>query len=239
MKRTPPASKARYVHTTPHFKSTNDQNDGLGHNRSQYPYQELVLGCAAHPPVVKNQPLWNAVPVTLPDLANPYWRAPMDLQKFSYPYTQMDIPTPKPQHNDPTPKPDAALRAAVLGSPNIAVDRVIALVTYRPGQSSTPAEIRISNNGTGIAPWRVKSDKPWIKVSQQAGVAVGADLPCQPGSPCERTTTLKISVDATKLLGSDAALVHIQSLGVNGKVADVAVFVRVTVAIGIPGTTRN
>ncbi len=219
--------------------SCGPQNDGLGHNRSNYPYQELVLGCAAHPPVVQGQPLWKAVPVSLPDLNNAYWRSPLDLQKFRYPYSQMDIPTPKPQHQDPTNQPNASLRAQVLGDPVISVDRNIALVTVRPGQSATGTELRITNTGTGIAPWRVSSNKPWIKVSQQAGVAVGPDLPCSSGSPCERSTVLKVTVDPTKVLGSDAAVLHIQGLGPGGKSADVAVFVRVTVAIGIPGTTRN
>ncbi len=219
--------------------SCGPQNDGLGHNRSMYPYQELVIGCASNPPVVQGRPLWKPAPITLPDLNNPYWRSPLDLQKFQYPYTQMDMPTPKPQHEDPTPKPDPALRAAIIGNPVITVDRNIALVTVRPGQSATPTDIRISNTGTGIAPWRVSSSRSWIKVSQQAGVAVGADLACASASPCERATVLKISVDPTKVLGSDAALVRIQGLGPNGKSADVAIFVRITVAIGIPGTTRN
>jgi hypothetical protein len=219
--------------------SCGPQNDGLGHNRSNYPYQEIVLGCASHPPVVQGQPLWKAQPVSLPDLNNPYWRSPLDLQKFQYPYSQMDIPTPKPQHNDSTPKPDANMRAQVLGSPSLGVDRVIALVTVRPGQSATPTQIRISNTGTGIAPWRISSNKSWIKVSQQAGVAVGSDMPCSSGSPCDRSTVLTISADPTKVLGSDAALLHIQGLGPGGRSADVAVFVKVTVAIGIPGTTRN
>lgn len=219
--------------------SCGPQNDGFGHNRSLYPYQEIVLGCAAHPPIVQGQPLWKAQPVSLPDLNNPYWRSPLDLQKFQYPYSQMDIPTPKPQHTDDTPKPSSSLRAQVLGSPVLAVDRGIVLVTIRPGQSATPTQVRISNSGTGIAPWRVSSNKSWIKVSQQAGVAVGTDMACTPGSPCQRDTTLTISVDPTKVLGSDAAVVHIQGLGPGGKSADVAVFVRITVAIGIPGTTRN
>ena len=31
---------------------------------------------------VQGQPLWQAVAVTLPDLNNPYWRAPLDLENF-------------------------------------------------------------------------------------------------------------------------------------------------------------
>lgn len=270
--------------------SCGPQNDGLGHDRSRYPYQELVYGCAAHPPMVKTAglvaastnpdlaaaavsptpaatqsagataasshptpaakplapstnaltlPLWQPMDATLPDLNNPYWRAPLDLQNFQYPYNKMDIPTPKPQHADPTARPSSAMLAQVLGAPKIAVDRPIVLVNVRPNQSATPAEVRISNTGTGIIPWRVSSNKAWIRVSNQAGVAVGSDLPCQPTSPCERTAVLKISVDPSQVLGSDAAVVHVQGLGPGGSGADIAVFVRVNVAVGVPGTTRN
>jgi hypothetical protein len=272
--------------------SCGPQTDGLGHDRSRYPYQELVYGCAANPPLVKTsgvaasgfdpgpdaalptatgttsatpnaagsptpgsastppavkpqsaaggmQPLWQPMPATLPDLNNPYWRSPLDLGNFQFPYTKMDIPTPKPQHTDPTARPPDLLRAVVLGSPQLAVDRPIVLVNVRPGQSATPADVTISNPGTGLIPWRVTSNKSWIKVSNQAGVAVGSDLACQPGSPCLRTATLEISVDPTKILGSDAAVVHIQGLGPAAASADIAVFIRINVAIGIPGTTSN
>ncbi|HWC29760.1 MAG TPA: hypothetical protein VG845_06735, partial [Dehalococcoidia bacterium] len=34
--------------------------DGLGHNRANYPYQEIVYGCVTRPPVVEGQRLWQA-----------------------------------------------------------------------------------------------------------------------------------------------------------------------------------
>jgi hypothetical protein len=214
-------------------------NDGLSHNRSLHPYQELVYGCMAHPPKVKGRELWEPLDATLPDLQNPYWRAPLDLSKFQAPYTQMDMPTPKPAHKDGTSRPSSSDREAVLGNPKLSVDKAIVLVNVRPGQSATPAELLISNEGTGIVPWRVSTNKSWVTFSQLAGVAVGKDLTCLPDSPCERTAELRISVDARKIVGSDAAVVHIQGLGVNGKTVDVAVFIRVNVAIGIPGTSKN
>jgi hypothetical protein len=214
-------------------------NDGLGHNRSMYPYQELVYGCAANPPVVQGHQLWTPMPATLPDLNNPYWRAPLDLANFQYPYAKMDLPTPKPLHQDPTPKPNPLLRLAVLGQPKLSVDRPILLVNVRPGESATPAEVRISNTGTGIVPWRVSANKSWVTFSLQAGVAVGSDLRCLPASPCDRTAVLQISVDPNRVLGSDTAVVHIQGLGIGGGSQDIAVFVKANVAIGIPGTAKN
>lgn len=213
--------------------------DGFGHNRSLYPYQELVYGCAAHPPIVNGQPLWNPLPATLPDLNNPYWRTPLDLKNFQAPYTNMDIPTPKPQHTDPTPQPPQSERLAVLGAPRLSVDRPMVLVTVRPGESATPAQVHISNVGTGIAPWKVTASKPWVTTSLQAGVAVGSDLPCDPGSPCDRTAELDISVDPMQILGSDSAWVHITGLIPGTGTQDIAVIVRANVAIGIPGTTKN
>lgn len=214
-------------------------SDGLGHNRSLYPYQEIVYGCMAHPPVVKGSPLWEPLEATLPDLNNPYWRAPLELQNFQYPYDRMDIPTPKPLHKDPTKKPASNERAAVLGKPSLTVDRPIVLVNVRPGKSATPAEVRISNAGTGIVPWRVSANKSWVTVSQQAGVAVGDELPCDRASPCDRTAVLKLSVDPKRIVGSDAAVVKIEGLGEGGGTQEVALFIRVNVAIGIPGTARN
>ncbi len=219
--------------------SCGPSTDGLGHNRSQYPYQELVFGCMAHPPTVAGQLLWKPLEVSLPDLNNPYWRTPLNLANFSAPFTNMDIPTPKPSHTDTTPKPPDWVRPLVLGAPRLSVDRPILLVNVRPGQSATPAEVRISNTGTGIVPWKVSSNKSWVTVSLQAGVAVGSDLPCLSDSPCERTAVLKISADPKKVLGSDAAVVKIQGLGIGAGSAEVAVFIKINVAIGVPGTTKN
>lgn len=214
-------------------------SDGLSHNRSLHPYQELVYGCMAHPPEVKGEPLWDAIDATLPDLNNPYWRAPLELKNFQYPYTAMDIPTPKPAHEDPTPKPKSGAREDVLGEPELVVDRPILLVNARPGQSATPAELRISNKGSGIGVWRVTASEPWVTVSNIAGVAIGDDLKCLDKSPCERTAVLTVSVDPRKIKGSDTAVLRIKGLGEAGETYEVAVFVRVNVAIGIPGTTRN
>jgi hypothetical protein len=119
------------------------------------------------------------------------------------------------------------------------IDKPLVLVNVRPGESATPGEIRISNTGSGIVAWRVTANKPWVTVSQLAGIAVGENLPCRSQSPCERSATLRISVDPKRVLGSDAAVVTIRGIGHGGRTQEIAVFVRANVAIGIPGTTRN
>jgi hypothetical protein len=192
-----------------------------------------------HPPQVQGRDLWEPLDASLPDLNNPYWRAPLDLANFRYPYAAMDMPTAQPSHEDATPKPTLVHRFAVLGIPNMVVQQPIVVVNVRPGESATPAEVRISNSGSGIVAWRVTANKPWVTVSQVAGIAVGDNLPCLPSSPCDRAATLQISVDPDRVLGSDAAVVTIRGIGHGGRIHDVAVFVRANVAIGIPGTTRN
>jgi hypothetical protein len=86
--------------------------------------------------------------------------------------------------------------------------------------------ITISNTGTGIASWRASADKPWITLTDQAGIAAGPDLACQPSSPCDRNATLGISIDPTKLLSNDAATVTIRGIGPNPVTYTVPVFVR-------------
>jgi hypothetical protein len=67
-------------------------SDGFNHNRSQFPYQELVLGCVRHPPVVDGVDLWSPIAVTLPASVPPF-------DGFG---DGMNIPTPQPTHTDPT-----------------------------------------------------------------------------------------------------------------------------------------
>src|SRR3990170_3890086 len=75
--------------------SCGPSDDGLGHNRGNYPYTELVFGCASHPPQVNGDELWAPQPIDLPDLNDPRWSGPLALSNFVYPYENMDIPTPR------------------------------------------------------------------------------------------------------------------------------------------------
>jgi hypothetical protein len=109
----------------------------------------------------------------------------------------------------------------------------------RPGESATPADVRISNAGTGVLSWRATANKSWVSFSSDAGVALGNDLKCIKNASCDRTADLRISVDPRKVLGSEAAVVRIRALGVDGSTQEIALFIKVNVALGVPGTTKN
>jgi hypothetical protein len=50
---------------------------------------------------------------------------------------------------------------------------------------------------------------------------------------------MKISIDPSKIIGADAAVVRIAGLGLGAASQDIAVFTKVNVAIGVPATTKN
>jgi hypothetical protein len=219
--------------------SCGGSGDGKGHNRANYPYQELVFGCAANPPVVEGRPLWQGVPLTLPDLGNPAWREPLRLANFVFPYANMDIPTPQPFHLDPSPAPDVRLRDRVLGSPQMKVSKSEIKIGVSPGSGSTVETINIDNTGTGVLAWYAVATEPWLIVKPYAGAAVGLELPCAPDVSCDRTGRLEVSVDANRVPpGRRTAAVRIQALGTNQSFV-VSVEVSQVIRVGVPGITRN
>ncbi len=192
--------------------------DGKGHNRSNYPYQELVFGCAANPPVVDGKQLWAGQQISLPDLNNPIWRNALSMQNFVYPYAKMDIPTPPPFHLDTTPQPDASRRAQILGSPQMQLSKTDVRVGFAPGATggSTSETVDIANVGSGVLSWYATASVPWLTISPYTGVAVGGDLPCNPTNPCDRLGHMEVSVDSTKApAGNQTATIQVKALGSN------------------------
>jgi hypothetical protein len=213
--------------------------DGKGHNRGNYPYQELVFGCASSPPIVEGRPLWQALPLTLPDLNDPRWREPLRLENFVFPYTRMDIPTPQPFHVDQTAQPDPSVRQRVLGAPRLAVSKTTLKVGFAPGSGSTTDTFEIQNTGTGILAWYAVSPEPWVIIKPYAGAALGPDLPCDPNAPCARTARLEVSVDATRApTGKRTVPIRVRVLGTPQETV-VNVEVSIIVRIGAPGVTKN
>lgn len=165
--------------------------DHLGHDRSQYPYQELVYGCLAHPPVLNGTALWTAIDVQLPNLNDPAFSGPLSLSNWTpctvnFQCAPMNIPSPDPTHQDPTTV--SLTTAQVMGSPALGLSQTQVGITVVSGSTATSAPVTISNTGTGVLTWLATPSASWLLPSAWQGVAV----PGQPG-------TFKAIVDASGL----------------------------------------
>ena len=176
-------------------------NDGYGHDRRNYPYQELVFGCATRPPWVDGQRLWSPLAVTLPNLDNPLWRDPLSRFPNS---SQMDMPTPGPSHQDSTSRPANNVPNQLLGSPSLAVGRTPVIQVVN--------RVTITNTGSGILAWRAKPEQSWLRVNKKAGVVLGSNVSCTSGNPCARSVTLTITVNTALAPATGQGRVIIESL---------------------------
>ena len=177
-------------------------NDGYGHRYGDYPYQELVFGCAARPPVVNEQQLWEPLPISLPDLDDPLWGEPLSLDNWFACIARsdcaaMDIPSPVPFHLDPVERPANEVAAFLLGSPVLFGNPAIV--------TEIVSQVTIQNIGLGILAWRARPQQDWITIDKQGGVALGPDVACSPNSPCQRHAILTVSVDLA-LMPADVAM---------------------------------
>ena len=162
--------------------------------RNGFPYQELVLGCVANPPLVDEQPLWPAVPVALPDLAlTAAPDAPLDPAHFYAGWNEIrnvgaDNAQLSPFRSMYMPLSDfaeryvglpldgaeaARLRGQILGRPALRLDDA-ELELSSSGGPALGASLMIANEGTGLLAWRIASAPSWVHLEVQAGVAVGA-----------------------------------------------------------------
>ncbi len=219
--------------------SCGPNTDGKGHNRGNYPYQELVYGCVSDPPTIDDQPLWQAQAVTLPDLDDGLWGEPFQLSNFVFPYTNMDIPSPQPFHSDLTAIPDPALREQILGSPELKIVETELRVPYQPSGVSVFGLVNIENTGTGILAWYATSSEPWLTLLPYAGIAVGDDLPCEFEAPCDRVGHLIFSVDSSLMPeGVFTATILVQALGTD-QTQVITITVARIIRLGVPGILRN
>ncbi len=151
-------------------------------SRSSFPYQELVLGCVANPPVVGGTPLWDPQPVTLPNLADPAFSlANWNACSGSYQCSGMDIGTPSPSHTDSTGA--SGNRTAAIGLPALSVNPLNIILMTAPGGQSEPVTITIANSGTGPLAWRLSPGSSWMRYSPRFnGIVLGSDIGSQPSS---------------------------------------------------------
>ena len=159
-----------------------------------YPYQELVFGCLRNPPSVDGVPLWDPLPVQLPDLAtlarpggplDPdvyfdgwalVFETALGLESPLDPFARMLIPLPAGAIAVPPLQLDVAVvdrdRDAALGAPNIGLN-ASALELRVTDQTTETGALSITNTGSGILTYRVAAAPSWLLLSVPAGVAVG------------------------------------------------------------------
>jgi hypothetical protein len=159
--------------------SCGPDDDGFSHDRSQYPYQELVWGCMTHPPEPDGAPLWQAQEVNLPDLSLVEFAQPLSPENFvcdtlDVCFTRMDLPRPVGAHEDPTPA--TGDRSKIIGAPVLAVGATAIDILARPDTPSESQKVTVTNAGTGVLVWTVTSSVPWLQVSIPSGVALGSNL---------------------------------------------------------------
>jgi hypothetical protein len=173
--------------------------------RSNYPYQELVFGCIANPPVVDGVRLWDPLPVKLPSLSDPAFSLQAwDACSGSFDCDDMDLARPSPSHTDPTST--GLTRAQVIGSPGLSVSRTSVELSAVHGDVSQPISLTIANPGSGVLAFHVAPSSSWLKLSRRQGVSLGSDL----GS---RNFTLTVRAAATNIsAGTHTASIKVESL---------------------------
>lgn len=205
-------------------------------SRTRYPYQELVYGCVTNPAERGGSDLWSAVPVTLPDFTQPQFFNAMRLASFSFPYREMDIPTPQPAHQTATSSLPANIRSQLLGTPSLNVNggSITIHVNGTPAQAS--ATIRVVNPGSGLLSWSAIPSDSFLIVDPPAGIATGSGITCTAGGCPNGEIT--VTINPTLLPASRATgTITITSPNATGsKTINVQVFAEFEVAA--PGTSR-
>jgi hypothetical protein len=210
-----------------------------GQSRTRYPYQELVWGCLAQPPQVDGVALWGAIPATLPNLTEAQFFVPLSPAAFRFPFSAMDMPTPRPAHTDLVPPVDAGFRARALGAPGLAVDVRFVTVRLDGKPEEARATVLVTNPGTGLLAWQATADAGWIVLDPPAGVALGADIDCS-ARDCDPVGQLLVTVNPT-LLPQASAVGAIRLRAANAALPDIVVQLEVDVEfeVGAPGTSRR
>ena len=212
------------------------QCDGT-QSRTRYPYQELVWGCMANPAEREDRPLWTAVAATLPDFTDPQFYEAVRLANFSFPYREMDIPTPKPAHQTQRPAAESNIASLLMGSPRLSVDQSNVTIRANGTPDQATARIRVSNTGTGLLSWWASSSDGFLVVTPPAGSAVGSGVPCTSGD-CP-AGEIEVTINPSLLPASRAtATITISSPNASGSTT-VRVQVFADFEVAAPGTSRS
>jgi hypothetical protein len=211
-------------------------DDGFGHDRSQYPYQELVLGCISHPPEPQGEALWQGLEVSLPDLSSKDFAEALKLENFAcdssdYCYDNMDMPRPADSHVDPTEIDGDS--SDVVGAPALAVSNLNLELTARPEGLSQSAEVTISNPRTGLLVWTATPSASWLELSARQGLALGEDLGSEP-------SVLTVQANLAGLpKGSYVGTITLEAPYAGGTPQTITVTVNVRAQSFVPGITKS
>jgi hypothetical protein len=204
-------------------------------SRTRYPYQELVWGCMANPAEREDRQLWAAVPATLPDFSDPQFYDAVRLNNFTFPYRDMDIPTPRPAHQTSTPSV-SNVGALLLGNPRLSVDQSSVTIRANGTPDQAVARIRVRNTGTGLLSWSATSSDGFLVVTPPAGSAVGSGVPCTSGD-CP-AGEIEVTINPSLLPASRAtATITISSPNASGSTT-VRVQVFADFEVAAPGASR-
>jgi hypothetical protein len=201
-----PLNPAYQINRIPY--SCGPTGDGFGHDRTQYPYQELVFGCIERPPTRSGTLLWESIETHLPELTDAKFAGPLDIGNwndcaYSAQCEPMDIPTPNTNHQDPT-EPSGS-REEILGEPILALPVETINLNLTPSKSSKVFTFQVRNLGSGVLGYQAITTNTWLDViGGSAGVALGDDLGGDDGKvtlladasaiqPGEYTATVKVS----------------------------------------------
>jgi len=143
--------------------------------RSNYPYQELVFGCVANPPIEGGVLLWDPLEVTLPNPSDPAFSlSAWNACSSSVNCADMDLLTPSPSHTDTANT--SLSRSQVIGSPSLTLSTNKATLLAAPGGESLPLQLTATNSGTGAMSWSATTSESWLEITDHQGVSLGADL---------------------------------------------------------------
>ena len=194
--------------------------------RSNYPYQELVFGCVANPPIRDGVRLWASLPVTLPSPSSSALRLDAwNACSGSFNCVGMDMPTPSPSHTDPTNT--SLTRNQVIGAPTLSASPGNVTLFAFPNTPSASASITISNIGTGPLVWRLSPSASWLKLSRIQGVSLGTDIGPRASSVTLRADGLPPGVYVGQVV--------IESLYAVGVPKAISVTLQVSGDIPVPG----
>jgi len=211
------------------------QCDGT-QSRSRYPYQELVWGCMANPAERENRELWTPVEASLPDFTNPQFFEAMRLANFSFPYSSMDVPTPRPAHQTQRPSLPGNVVAVLLGSPRLAVDQSSVTIRTNGTPDQATARIGVRNTGSGLLSWSASSSDAFLIVTPPAGSAVGSEVACTSGD-CP-AGEIEVTINPSLLPASRATATITVTAPGTGSTTTVRVQVYADFEVAAPGTSR-